>query len=83
MIFHIALGMLAALCVGLGAETLHRIDPAQVKAEALAAGFVLVGESQLLRNPADDHSKRVFDSSIRGVTDQFILKFQKPGGRTR
>jgi predicted methyltransferase len=33
--------------------------------------------------PADDHSKRVFDSSIRGVTDQFIFKFQKPGGRNR
>jgi predicted methyltransferase len=62
-------------------ETLHRIDPAIVKAEALAAGFVFEGESQVLRNPADDHSKRVFDSSIRGVTDQFIFKFRKPGGR--
>jgi predicted methyltransferase len=27
-------------------ETLHRIDPAQVKAEALAAGFLLERESQ-------------------------------------
>jgi predicted methyltransferase len=62
-------------------ETLHRIDPAVVKAEALAAGFVLEGESQALRNPADDHTKRVFDPSIRGVTDQFIFKFRKPGGR--
>jgi len=63
-------------------ETLHRIDPAQVKVEALAAGFVLEGESQVLRNPADDHTRRVFDSSIRGVTDQFIFKFRKPSGST-
>jgi predicted methyltransferase len=62
-------------------ETLHRIDPAQVKAEALAAGFVLEAESRVLRNPTDDHSKRVFDSSIRGVTDQFVLRFRKPGRR--
>jgi predicted methyltransferase len=62
-------------------ETLHRIDPPAVKAEALAAGFVFEGESQVLRNPADDHTKRVFDSSIRGKTDQFLFKFRKPRGR--
>lgn len=62
-------------------ETLHRIDPATVKAETLAAGFVLEAESQALRNPADDHTKRVFDASIRGVTDQFVFKFRKPGGK--
>jgi predicted methyltransferase len=59
-------------------DTLHRIDPAQVKKEVLAAGFVFVGESNVLRNPADDHTKLVFDSSIRGKTDQFIFKFRKP-----
>ena len=35
-------------------------------------------ESALLRSPADDHSKAVFDKSIRGHTDQFIYKFVKP-----
>jgi predicted methyltransferase len=59
-------------------ETLHRIDPAQVKKEVEAAGFVLVGESKVLADPADDHTKKVFDSSIRGKTDQFIFKFRKP-----
>ncbi|HMK85302.1 MAG TPA: hypothetical protein VK437_05025 [Steroidobacteraceae bacterium] len=61
-------------------QTLHRIDPAVVKREVLAAGFVLVGESDLLRQPADPHTAKVFDPSIRGRTDQFILKFRKPGG---
>ena len=59
-------------------KTLHRIDPAVVKAEVTAAGFVLDGESKALANPADDHSKAVFDPSIRGHTDQFALRFRKP-----
>jgi predicted methyltransferase len=61
-------------------DTLHRIDEAAVKKEVEAAGFKLVGESKVLRNPADDHQKRVYDPAIRGRTDQFILKFQKPKG---
>jgi len=61
-----------------GIETRHRIDPAAVKAQVQAAGFKFVGESTVLRNPADDHSKAVFDPEIRGKTDQFVYKFRKP-----
>jgi predicted methyltransferase len=60
-------------------NTLHRIDPALVKQQVTAAGFQFVGESTLLANPADDHTKKVFDASIRGKTDQFVFKFKKPG----
>jgi predicted methyltransferase len=59
-------------------DTLHRIDPAIVKKQVEAAGFVFDGESDVLRNPADPHSANVFDPSIRGKTDQFVLKFRKP-----
>lgn len=59
--------------------TLHRIDPAVVKAQVEAAGFKLEAESDALKNPADDHTKRIFDPSIRGHTDQFVFKFRKPG----
>jgi predicted methyltransferase len=59
-------------------ETLHRIDPATVKKEVLAAGFIFEGEDNSLRNPADPHTKNVFNPSIRGKTDQFIYKFRKP-----
>lgn len=59
-------------------DTLHRIDEAAVKQEVEAAGFKLAGESKLLRNPADDHKAKVFDASVKGKTDQFILKFRKP-----
>lgn len=59
-------------------DTLHRIDEAAVKKEVETAGFKLVGESNVLRNPADNHTLLVFDKAIRGHTDQFILKFRKP-----
>jgi len=60
------------------AEKLHRIDPAQVKADMAAAGFVLVAESEMLHRSDDDHSKNVFDPAIRGKTDRFVLKFRRP-----
>jgi predicted methyltransferase len=59
-------------------STLHRIDPQTVKEEVLAAGFVYDGQSDVLRQPNDPHTAKVFDPSIRGKTDQFILKFKKP-----
>ena len=59
-------------------EKLHRIDPEVIKADFKRAGFVLVGTSDILRNPADDHSLLVFDPKIRGKTDRAIFKFRKP-----
>lgn len=60
------------------ADTLHRIDPAIVRREVEAAGFVFVRESDTLRNPADPHNIPVFDPAIRGHTDQFVLVFRRP-----
>jgi len=57
---------------------LHRIDIAAVKSEVEAAGFKLAAESLLLRRPDDPRTASVFDPSIRGKTDQFVLKFVKP-----
>jgi predicted methyltransferase len=57
-------------------ETLHRIDPALVRKEAAAAGFVLDGESQLLHNPNDPHTEAVF--KLEGTSDKFLLKFRRP-----
>lgn len=69
----------AAPGTGLSAtETLHRIDPAEVKKEVEAAGFKFDGSSDILANPADDHTKMVFNKDIRGKTDQFLYKFRKP-----
>jgi len=59
-------------------ETLHRIDPAVVRAEVTAAGFIFEGESTVLRNARDPRSANVYDPGIRGKTDQFVYKFRKP-----
>jgi predicted methyltransferase len=59
-------------------NTLHRIDEASVKSEVAAAGFKLQGESDLLHNADDPRTGQVFAPTIRGKTDQFILKFTKP-----
>ena len=61
------------------AESLHRIDPAFVRDAMEAAGFELDAESDVLRNADDDHSKSVFDPSLRGRTDRFMLRYRKPG----
>jgi len=61
-------------------EKLHRIDPAVVKADFARAGFVLEAQSDLLANPADDHSLSVFKPEIRGKTDRFAFRFRKPKG---
>ena len=60
------------------ADKLHRIDPAVVKADFARAGFQLEAESDLLHVATDDHSKSVFDPTIKGKTDRFVMRFRKP-----
>jgi predicted methyltransferase len=59
-------------------ESVHRIDPATLRREVEAAGFVFEAASDVLANPADDHRRRVFDAAIRGRTDQIVYRFRKP-----
>lgn len=59
-------------------NTLHRIDPDIVISELEAAGFVLEGKSDVLRNMDDDHSLSMAAPGIRGRTDRFVLRFRKP-----
>jgi predicted methyltransferase len=59
-------------------NSLHRIDPAIVRAELEEAGFLFEEESALLRNPDDDHLKNMADPEIRGRTDRFVMRFRKP-----
>ncbi|SDI62705.1 class I SAM-dependent methyltransferase [Paraburkholderia phenazinium] len=70
-----------ATAAGVGmsnAQSLHRIDPASVREEVEAAGFVLDAESTVLANKDDPHSSKVFDPSIKGETDRFAYRFVKP-----
>jgi predicted methyltransferase len=40
-------------------------------------GFALTGTSELLDNPADDHTLGPFDPALGRNTDRFILRFVK------
>jgi predicted methyltransferase len=69
-----------ASAVGAGAsdaQSLHRVEPAFVRKEVEAAGFVFDEESTLLTNTDDPHSTKVFDPSIKGRTDRFAYRFVK------
>ena len=35
-------------------------------------------ENTILAHKANDHTKNVFDPSVRGHTDQFLFRFKKP-----
>jgi len=57
-------------------ETLHRIDPEQVKNEAILAGFEFVGQSNVLRHADDPHTAKAHE--MHDKTDRFLFKFRKP-----
>ena len=63
------------------ANTFHRIEEDVVKSEVLAAGFVLDGEADFLRNRNDtrdwNDSPRAAGER-RGTSDRFVLRFRKP-----
>ena len=57
---------------------LHRIEKTQIIREVTAAGFKFAGEGTFLERASDDHTKPIFDPSVRGKTDQYALKFVRP-----
>lgn len=63
---------------GANNQELHRIafDEA-VKALLQSGDFALVGVSDILDNPADDHTVGPFDPSLERNTDRIVLKLMK------
>jgi predicted methyltransferase len=57
---------------------LHRIPEHFLIDDAKAAGFAVDGQSDMLAHAADDHTKMVFDPTLRGKTDQFVVRLRKP-----
>lgn len=57
---------------------LHRVEKEKAVEAAQQAGFEIAGDSDLLRNPDDDHTEMVFAPGVRGETDRFLLKLVKP-----
>jgi predicted methyltransferase len=59
-------------------RALHRIDPALIKSDFVAAGFVLDGEADFLRNPADQQAVMAMAPPVRNKTDRAVLRFVRP-----
>ncbi|MBD1584677.1 class I SAM-dependent methyltransferase [Pseudoalteromonas sp. S16_S37] len=59
-------------------KSIHRVDPAAVIKDIKAAGFVLEGQGEFLRNAKDDLTTSVFLPENRYNTDRSVLKFRKP-----
>jgi predicted methyltransferase len=57
---------------------LHRIAEDYARADIQSAGFRLVAESDVLRNPNDDYSKDIWNPEVSGKTDRFVLVFERP-----
>lgn len=64
--------------VGAPNTDLHRIPASIAREQIQKAGFEIVGESDVLDNPQDDHKLSVRDASVRGETDQFLFVVRKP-----
>jgi predicted methyltransferase len=54
----------------------HRLQVAQARDVLTKAGFRIEAESDILRNPGDDHTKPVRD--MAGRTDQLLIRARKP-----
>jgi len=59
-------------------KSLHRVEPALVRREIEAAGFVFEAESHALSNPDDEHDWNIFSERRRDQTDRFLYLFRKP-----
>ncbi|NKB98619.1 MAG: DUF3500 domain-containing protein [Pseudomonadales bacterium] len=61
-------------------KNLHRIEPRIVRRLLKDAGFRVEAESGLFANPADDHSKMVYEESVYRNTDRFFYRAKKLDG---
>ena len=59
------------------AGSLHRIDEAFARKDFEAHGFVLVGQSDLLRRPDDKRDQISYKPPAFGKTDKFVMVFRK------
>lgn len=56
----------------------HRIAEDYAVADFERHGYRLLGRLDVLRNPDDDYTLRIWNDAVRGRTDRFVLLFEKP-----
>lgn len=57
---------------------LHRIPVSTTREQIRKAGFEIVRETDILDNPADDHTLPTSDPSLERATDQFMFIVRRP-----
>ena len=57
---------------------LHRVELAVAKQALENAGFIVEAVSEVLHNPADDHTLNIRDESLQRNTDRFVIRARKP-----
>ena len=57
---------------------LHRMEASKARQLLTTAGFVIEAESDILTNPADDHTLGIRDPFIRYNTDRMLFRARKP-----
>lgn len=60
------------------AQDLHRIEPEFARKDIENMGFRYLDSNSALRNTTDDYTLTVFDPTVQGKTDRFIMVFEKP-----
>lgn len=58
--------------------SLHRIELATAEEALENAGFIIEANSDVLDNPADDHTLKYDDESLGRNTDRFVIRARKP-----
>ncbi len=61
-------------------DTLHRTEADAVKAEVISAGFTFDGDSAVLANPDDNHTKPANEGAMYDESDKYVMRFKKPAG---
>ena len=59
-------------------SALHRMEVSSAKAMLEDAGFIVEATSDILDNPADDHSLHMQDESLERNTDRFLIRARRP-----
>ena len=57
---------------------LHRMEVAAAVEALETGGFVVEEVSNILDNPADDHTLAMWDESLGRNTDRFLIRARKP-----
>jgi predicted methyltransferase len=70
--------LLVVTAAALASSARSEADPAVIRREFSAGGFLRDGASAALRNPDDDVTKPMYQAAVAHMTDRVLLRFREP-----